>query len=99
VKPLNWKKLGIREAAAAVCSHLQGRGIEASLVGGGCVSIYSDNAYESLDLDFVSHEPQKKIEAALAEIGFKKRKEDISIIPTADSMPNSYLRQFLLAAN
>jgi hypothetical protein len=72
VKPLRWEKLGIREAAAAVCSHLQGCGIEASLVGGACVSIYSDNAYESLDLDFVSQEPRKKIEAALEEISFKK---------------------------
>lgn len=60
MKPLLWKKLGIREAAAAMCSHLQESGIEASLVGGACVSIYSDNAYESFDLDFVSHEPYKK---------------------------------------
>jgi hypothetical protein len=45
MKPLNWKKLGIGEAAAAVCSYLQGRGIEASLVGGACVSIYSFTFY------------------------------------------------------
>jgi hypothetical protein len=70
VKAVRWKGLGIRDAAAAVCAHLNSKSIEASLVGGACVSIYSDNAYESFDLDFVSHEPHKKIEAALAEIGF-----------------------------
>jgi hypothetical protein len=62
--------MSIRDAAAAVCTHLNAKGIETSLVGGACVSIYSDNAYESFDLDFVSNEPQKRIEAALAEIGF-----------------------------
>ena len=71
MKKIGWKGLGIREAAAAVCAHLHARGIEASLVGGACVSIYSDNAYESFDLDFVSHEPHKRIGAVLAEIGFK----------------------------
>jgi hypothetical protein len=50
---------------------LNTKGIEATLVGGACVSIYSDNAYQSFDLDFVSHEPRKKIEAALSELGFK----------------------------
>jgi hypothetical protein len=64
--------MGIRDAAAAVCTHLRSKGIEASLVGGACVSIYSDNAYESFDLDFVSHEPHKRIESALAEIGFMR---------------------------
>lgn len=71
MKAVRWKSLGIRDAAAAVCAHLNSKGIEASLVGGACVSIYSDNAYESFDLDFVSHDPHKKIEVALEEIGFK----------------------------
>jgi hypothetical protein len=34
MKAIQWKKLGIRESAAAVCVHLKSRGIEASLVGG-----------------------------------------------------------------
>lgn len=70
-KRIRWKGMSIRDVAAAVSEHLQARGIETSLVGGACVSIYTDNAYESFDLDFVSHEPHKRIEAALAEIGFK----------------------------
>lgn len=64
--------MGIRDAAAAVCAHLKNQGIDAALVGGACVSVYSKNAYESFDLDFVSHEPHKKIESALSMIGFKK---------------------------
>ncbi len=67
MKVVRWKDLGIRDAAAAICAYLNLRGIEASLVGGACVSIYSDNAYESFDLDFVSHDPHKKIKLALAE--------------------------------
>jgi hypothetical protein len=72
VKKPDWKTMGIRDAAIAVCDHLGSQGIDASLVGGACVSIYSSNAYESLDLDFVSYESDKKIGAALAMIGFKK---------------------------
>lgn len=70
MKKINWKAMNIRDAAAAVCAQLNSKGIEASLVGGACVSIYSDNAYQSFDLDFVSHEPHKRIGMALAEIGF-----------------------------
>ena len=70
-KRIRWKGMSIRDVAAAVSEHLHASGNETSLVGGACVSIYTDNAYESFDLDFVSHEPHKRIEAALAEIGFK----------------------------
>jgi len=64
--------MGIRDSAAAICEHLSKQGISASLVGGACVSIYTDNAYESFDLDFVSAAPHKVIEKALSDIGFKK---------------------------
>jgi hypothetical protein len=39
-----WNKLGILEIAAALCAHLKTKVIGAVLVGGACVSIYSDNA-------------------------------------------------------
>ena len=42
------------------------------LVGGVCVSIYSDNRYQSSDLDFATYEELKPIEKALAKIGFKR---------------------------
>lgn len=40
------------ELAAFVCSHLGQQGIPVVLVGGSCVSIYSDNRYQTADLDF-----------------------------------------------
>lgn len=61
-----------RELAAFVCEHLRSRGVETVLTGGGCVTIYSCNRYESMDLDFVNvaGAPGKRIDSALAEIGF-----------------------------
>ncbi len=37
------------------------------------VSIYSNNAYESFDLDFVSEAPSLLIDQAMKELGFRKR--------------------------
>ena len=61
-----------RELAAFICEHLRAQGIETVLTGGACVSIYTRNRYESMDLDFVNvaGAPGKLIDAALAEIGF-----------------------------
>ncbi len=42
------------ELAAIVSGSLEGAGIVATLSGGGAVSIYSNNRYESSDLDFVT---------------------------------------------
>jgi hypothetical protein len=60
------------ELAAFVSSHLQRHGIEVVLSGGSCVSIYSSNAYVSLDLDFIDNRFTKrsKLREALSEIGF-----------------------------
>lgn len=68
----NLSALSHRELAAFVCGHLRSRGIEAVLTGGACVSIYTRNRYESMDLDFVNVAgvPGKLIDSALAEIGF-----------------------------
>ena len=61
-----------RELAAFICEHLRGRGVETVLTGGACVTIYTRNRYESMDLDFVNvaGAPGKLIDHALAEIGF-----------------------------
>jgi hypothetical protein len=61
-----------RELAAFVCEHLRSRGVETVLTGGACVTIYTRNRYESMDLDFVNvaGAPGKRIDSALAEIGF-----------------------------
>jgi hypothetical protein len=47
------KDMSIGELAAFISSHLKRNGIDAILSGGSCVSIYSENKYVSLDLDFI----------------------------------------------
>ena len=44
----------LEELAAIVSEALESAGITATLSGGAAVSIYSDNKYESEDLDFVT---------------------------------------------
>jgi hypothetical protein len=70
-----WKKMSVAEIAAAICDHLNKRGFNAVLTGGACVSIYSDNAYQSSDIDFVMPEYSlADVDAALKEIGFTRQK-------------------------
>ncbi|MBA2405022.1 MAG: nucleotidyltransferase [Bdellovibrionales bacterium] len=54
--------------------HLSKNGIDAVLVGGAVVSIYTKGAYESGDLDFVVQNLMKDtIPAIMSEIGFKRK--------------------------
>jgi hypothetical protein len=65
-------KMNIGELAAFICSHLAGCGIECTLTGGACVSIYSENKYLSYDLDFIEsgwNHPDL-LRNAMKEIGF-----------------------------
>ena len=62
----------ISEIAAIVSAALEKAGITAVLSGGAAVSMYSDNAYTSLDLDFVSNASPERIEPVLAALGFKR---------------------------
>lgn len=43
------------------------------LVGGGCVTIYSNNRYQSYDLDFVTYEDMSKVRKVLMGEGFKEK--------------------------
>lgn len=43
------------------------------LCGGAVVSIYSDNEYESTDLDFVPIGLARKVDPAMIELGFRKQ--------------------------
>ena len=58
------------ELAALVSQTLEASGIPATLSGGGAVSIYTDNRYQSKDLDFVTSERRSKLAEALAPLGF-----------------------------
>lgn len=70
MKPL--RDMSVGELGAFVCSHLEKNGIRVTLTGGACVTIYSDNKYQSLDLDFVEEIPvtRRKLKRSLGEIGF-----------------------------
>lgn len=57
--------------AAIISSHLQKNGIEVVLVGGACVSLYTDNQYMSYDIDLITDTPIRKITPVLEELGFK----------------------------
>ena len=70
MKKINLKKINIKTLAEMIGAHLSSHTISAVLVGGACVSIYSENQYMSYDLDLISHESNRKIKAALEEIGF-----------------------------
>ena len=70
--PANLRGLGIRELAGYLCGHLKREGLDAVLVGGACVSIYSSAEYESFDLDFVSFEEGRRIVEVLKKIGFRQ---------------------------
>lgn len=67
------KETTLQELAVIVSSTLEEAGITAILSGGAAVSIYSDNAYESADLDFITSEGKKALQAAVKEIGFTSR--------------------------
>ena len=68
------KEMSLGELAAYVCTHLQENGIHCVLTGGACVSIYTENRYESFDLDFIENITSKRedIIKALSKIGFYK---------------------------
>ncbi|NLO73670.1 MAG: hypothetical protein GX100_06105 [candidate division WS1 bacterium] len=68
----DWEQASALEVVATVIQHLRSHGIEATLVGGACVSIYSHNRYQSSDLDLVTAASLKQLASALAELGFDR---------------------------
>lgn len=62
----------IKEIAALVSQALNDKGLSAVLSGGAVVSIYTDNKYESKDLDFVTAEQIRDLESVLLALGFQK---------------------------
>lgn len=66
------KRMSRKAFAAKIVKQLKSHNISCVLVGGACLSIYTDNRHESLDLDFISPHSIDSIEAALAEVGFER---------------------------
>lgn len=71
---INLSDCSEKELWEYVAVHLKKRGIDTVLVGGAVVSIYSNGAYQSGDLDFIRTSIfVTKLEESMAEIGFQKR--------------------------
>jgi len=58
------------ELAAIVSEALEAAGIVATLGGGGAVSVYTDNRYESDDLDFITTAVLAELKQVLEPLGF-----------------------------
>jgi hypothetical protein len=73
---INLTQCSVEELWRYVSTHLEREGISTVLVGGAVVSVYTQDAYRSGDLDMVPpiFMDSKKITAALAKIGFIKDK-------------------------
>jgi hypothetical protein len=73
VKSINDMSIG--ELAAFISSHLKRNDINVVLSGGSCVSIYTNNKYASLDLDFIEFASvsRRKLKRVLGEIGFSEK--------------------------
>jgi len=66
------RESSLKDIALIVGKLLHDLEIDAVLVGGAVVSIYSDNKYQSYDLDFISFTDLKTLEIVLTKIGFYK---------------------------
>ena len=75
------KKTSIGELGAIVCEALKRSGIDCFLSGGAVVSIYTNNKYESFDLDFVSLGDRAKIKVVMLNLGFNQDKSRLFIHP------------------
>jgi hypothetical protein len=65
------REMSIGEIAAYVAEHLRQDGVNVVLTGGSCVSIYTANRYQSLDLDFIEEgrAGRKKISSCKEVLG------------------------------
>lgn len=64
-------KTTLHELATIVSEALHDAGIVATLSGGAAVSIYTDNRYVSVDLDFVTVAQIDELKSVLEPLGFK----------------------------
>ncbi|PCI95940.1 hypothetical protein COB11_00640, partial [Candidatus Aerophobetes bacterium] len=72
-KHIRLNTLSIENLAAIISEKLREHKIDSILVEGSCVSIYSQNRYQSYDLDYVTYEDMKSVTKALDELGFEKK--------------------------
>lgn len=70
---IDWTQITLKELAGYVSEELRKRGIETILVGGACVTIYSENRYQSHDLDYITYDDMRKVKRALLELEFTEK--------------------------
>ncbi len=68
---IDWKNISQKDLAGYICEELKKQKIDSVLVGGACVSIYSNNQYISNDLDFVSYHDRDSLKQVLVHLGFE----------------------------
>lgn len=64
------------ELAAIITNAMSAKGLSAILVGGAVVSIYTENKYESYDLDFVCDGSKDEIDSVMSDLGFTRQGKD-----------------------
>lgn len=57
---IDWENITLAGLAGYVSEELRKWGIETILVGGACVTIYSESRYQSYDVDYVTYEDMRK---------------------------------------
>lgn len=70
---MDWAKISLKELAGFLSEELRKKGIDTVLVGGACATIYSENRYQSYDLDYITYVDMKKVKKALNELGFTEK--------------------------
>lgn len=70
---IDWSKISLKDLAGYVAEELRKNNIDTVLVGGACVTIYSNNRYTSYDLDFITYDEMKKVRNVLVNLGFEKK--------------------------
>jgi hypothetical protein len=93
---IDFKSCTEEELWKYVAAHLKRKGIDTVLVGGAVVSIYSDGAYKSGDLDFVLTKMfQKGLPEAMEEIGFRNEGSRHYIHPECSHLFIEFSSSFL----
>jgi hypothetical protein len=103
MKKIDWKNIGVKDLAALISDALRKDGIEVVLVGGACVTIYSDNRYVSYDLDYSTWEDKQKVKKSLEKLGFHEKNKHfchpdcpylIEIVSPPVAVGNEIVNQF-----
>lgn len=72
---IDLRAISLRDLAGYLSEELRKKGIKTILVGGACVTIYSENRYQSYDLDYITYCDMKKVKKALEELGFLEKQK------------------------